>query len=107
MLNLSPALYEAKIEFENYKAKYFVKKAYKDTDFLYYVLANPEAENAEELENEYERLFDVYDQIAMRDAKANGVPAIEVILYLNEVYTMLLEDHTPEEIDADMLANAR
>lgn len=83
--NLSPELYEAKINLEDYKAKFFVKTVDKD-GFETIALANPEAENAEEIENEYERLFDVYDQIAMRDAKANGVCAMAVMRYVNEAY---------------------
>ena len=104
--NLSPALYEAKIDLEEYKAKYFVKKADKN-GFLFFVLANPEAENAEEIENCYERLFDVYNQIAMRDAKANGVCAMVVMRYMDEAYEEALEDHQQPDINVAVLMNAR
>ena len=78
MLDISPNLYEAKINLEDSKGSALFEKNLK-----------------------------TYNQLVEQEAKANRVSSAEVMRYMDEAYAMLCEGESVEDIDADMLVNAR
>lgn len=99
--NLSPALYEAKIDLEYSKSVVLSEQ----DECLFYSPAQQErlAVAVDELDARRK----TYNQLVEQEAKANGVSPSEVMRYMDEAYEAALEDHQQPDIDVAVLANAR
>lgn len=100
MLNLSPALYEAKIDLEYRKDVVLAEQ----DECIFYSPAQQKrlAVAVDELETSRK----TYNQFVEQEAKANGVAPSEVMRYLDEAYASALECYQPPDIDVVTLANA-
>lgn len=101
MLNLSPALYEAKIDLEYRKDVVLGEQDECIFD------SPAQQKRLEVAVNELEASRKTYNQLVEQEAKANGVSPSEVMRYLDEAYASTLERYQSPDIDVATLANAR
>lgn len=99
--NLSPTLYEAKIDLEYSKSVVLSEQ----DECLFY---SPEQQKRLAVAvDELVARRKTYNQLVEQEAKVNGVSPSEVMRYMDEAYETAFEDHQQPDIDVAVLVNAR